>query len=157
MRCTFTSIKSPTKVRAELRAAIAPLVLEAGHRAAREWQRSIPHKWPGQQGFVTGNTARSITVRQVRQLTVAVGTAAISGKALEEGAVPHIIKPRGAKRLAWPESRGGSTMPSDPPGWRVRRVAHHPGVQARFYGRNAVERQRAHLGAQIKAAIARIP
>ncbi len=98
---------------------------------------------------------------------VAVGSARVSVKSLEEGARPHIIRPKryrhGWKRrggpglLAWPEERGGASMPSDPPGWRLRKIANHPGVKARGYGALALARQRASILADLKAALARIP
>jgi hypothetical protein len=167
MKCRYVRVTSPSKVRTMLRAGLAPVILDSAYRVAASWQRSIPHEWPGQDGHVTGNTARSITVRRVRQLTGAVGTASISGKSLEDGAEAHVIRPKryrhnwkrrgGPGLLAWPDERGGAEMPTDPPGWRIRKVARHPGVSPRGYGRLALDRERPHLTAQLKAAIARMP
>lgn len=167
MKCRFTVVTLPSRFVQQRRTAAMAVLTQVAYETAQEWQAAIPHDWPGQNGFVTGNTARSITVRPLSQSAVSVGTSSISAKALETGAKAHLIKPRrythgwkklmNAGTLNWPESRGGATLPSDPPGWRVRRVAKHPGVRARYYGNTAFERQRPRLFAKLGMAMRSLP
>lgn len=167
MKARYVSVIPPRKVRTMVRSSLAPVLLKGAHGIASEWQRSIPHEWPGQMGSPTGNSARSITVRHPQQLTATIGSSLISVKALETGARPHAIVPRKARQrrgsgsvatglLAWPEERGGMTMPGDPPGMRIRKIAHHPGVKARGYGASALYKHQATLLAELKAALARV-
>lgn len=164
VRAKYHVVTSPAQVRSMVRVALSPVLVQAGHNAAAEWQRSIPHRWPGQNGTPTGNTARSITVQQHGQMSVGVGTNSVSGLALETGARDHLILPkrythgwkrrRGPALLAWPAERGGA----GPPGaWRVRRAVWHPGVSERRYGYHAVEKQRSFLYNHLAAALRRIP
>jgi hypothetical protein len=163
VKCKYTTVQTPTAVRAAVRAQLTPVLRAGAYRIAKDWQDNIPHKWPGQNGHITGNTARSITVREQNQTTMAIGTAAISAKALEEGAEPHVITPKqwrhgwvrrpGGGVLAWPEERGGY----GPPGYRIRKVAHHPGVSARGIGLWALTRNRSAIQADLIAALARVP
>jgi hypothetical protein len=147
------------------RAALSPVLVQAGHNAAAEWQRSIPHEWPGQNGTPTGNTARSITVQQHGHMSVGIGTNSVSGRSLETGARDHLILPkryyrggkyrnRGPTLLAWPPERGGAGPRGS---WRVRRAVWHPGVSERRYGYHAVEKQRSFLYNHLAAALRRIP
>lgn len=162
VRAKYYRVTTPAQVRTMVRAALSPVLMQAGHNAAAEWQRSIPHEWPGQNGTPTGNTARSITVQSHGQMSVGIGTNSISGLALETGARAHLIRPRrftgktrrGPALLVWPAERGGAGAPG---AVRVRKVARHPGVSERRYGYHAVEKQRSFLHNHLAAALRRIP
>ena len=160
MRVTYTRITSPAKIRATLRTAMIPVLVSGAYRVAAGWQDSIPHEWPGQDGHITGNSARSITVHTPSQLTATIGTTHLPAKALETGAKAHIIRAKryshGWKKLptsglvAWPWWRGGA----GPYGtWRVRKEAHHPGVAAGWFGYHALEREARGLLVRLLAAM----
>jgi hypothetical protein len=171
----FTRTMTPTQVRTMVQSALMPVIVGAGQQMAADWQRDIPHRWPGHGKGVTDHmdTRKDIKVLQPTQTSVSVSTGSISGMSLETGAKAHDIKPRGTRTismganvgrevrgagmLAWPESRGGATMPGDPAGWRLRFVAHHPGVHARYYGLDALRRQGATLPTKLRLALLRIP
>jgi hypothetical protein len=159
----YTRITSPAKVRATLRGAIIPVLRTGAYRVASDWQDSIPHEWPGQDGHVTGNSARSISVHFPSQLTATIGTTHLPAKALETGAKAHIIRAKKwrhgwVKRntsalVAWPWWRGGA----GPFGkWRVRREAHHPGVAAGWFGYRALAHESRLLLVRLVAAIASV-
>lgn len=172
IRGKYTVLIPPTKVRALVRTHLGPPMMEGAERIASDWRRAIPHDWPGQQGFVTGKTALDIRVNRENQTTVAISTGTVSGRSLEEGAKQHLIPPRSLAQgswyarsrkggqlptVRWPEERGGFTMPHDPPGWRVRFVANHPGVMARGYGYLAMVRQQMPILRAMNDALRRIP
>ena len=147
VRCTVTP---PSKIIGPIRQAVAVQLLAGGHKIRADWAENIPHDWPGQSGAVTGNTARDIRVTQPSQTSVVISTGTISGKSLERGARAHEIRPRGRYPLKWPASRGGY----GPAGAvRVRKVARHPGVRARYIGQCAVTFNRAAIFNRIVLAI----
>ena len=156
MRAKYTRITPPTKVRAQLRAAVIPVLLNGAHRVETDWKRAIPHDWPPQEGRIPGNTAKDIRVNQRTQTTVVISTGTIAGKSLETGAKAHVIRPRGGRgsTLNWPAERGGF---GEDGAWRVRKVAHHPGVRSRSYGLYALLHERATILRELIAAVARLP
>lgn len=143
-------ITPPALLLAPIRRAVATQLLAGGYKIRTDWVKNIPHDWPGQNGKPTYNTGRDIRVNQPQPSRVVISTGTVSGKSLERGARAHKITPRGRYPLRWPASRGGY----GPAGaWRTRKIAHHPGVRARYIGHWAVRHNLAHIQNRLLTAI----
>lgn len=110
--------------------AVGPMLARSAASITRRIAAQAKINVPVDTGFL-GRSIEELPIRFPTPLTAESGVAATANYAryVHEGTRPHVIRPRNARVLAWPQ----------PNPTNFARLVHHPGTTARPFLRNAAD------------------